>query len=230
MEKDMAVNCSHCKTPLAENARFCHHCGAPGDVTSWAGSEGDNFVQGLLNLARGLTSTLDVDALLKRIGQSAEQMFLCEASSILLLDEDKSHLFFKVATGEKGGLVGRYRVKVGDGLAGWVAEKREPLLINDVSADKRFTAQVDQVSGFKTRSILCVPMIAAGDLVGVLEVLNKKIPSGFSEGDKGLLESLAGLAALAIANARVVGGFRNFYSNTIEILISAIEARDMRMA
>lgn len=222
--------CSHCKTPLTENARFCAHCGAPTDVTSWSGAEGDNFVQGLLNLARGLTSTLDVDALLKRIGQSAEQMFLCEVSSILLLDEDKSHLFFKVATGEKGGVVGRYRVKIGEGIAGWVAEKREPLLINDVSADKRFTAQVDQASGFKTKSVLCVPMLAGGDLVGVLEILNKKIPSGFSEADKGLLESLAGLAALAIANARVLGGFRNFYSNTIEILISAIEARDMRMA
>jgi response regulator RpfG family c-di-GMP phosphodiesterase len=64
----------------------------------------------------------------------------------------------------------------------------------------------------------------------VLEVLNKKTPNGFSAGDQGLLESLAGLGAMAIGNARVVGGFRNFYSNTIEILISAIESRDLRMA
>ena len=66
-----------------------------------------------------------MDALLKRIGQSAEQMFLCEASAIMLLDEDQQHLFFKVATGEKGGVVTKFRVKIGEGIAGWVAEKRE---------------------------------------------------------------------------------------------------------
>jgi HD-GYP domain-containing protein (c-di-GMP phosphodiesterase class II) len=157
-------------------------------------------------------------------------MFLCEASAIMLLDEDKGHLYFKIATGEKGGLVTRFRVKLGEGIAGWVAEKRETILLNDVKSDRRFSAQFDQASGFKTRSILCVPMIAGGELVGVLEILNKKESSGFTQADQCLLESMAGLAALAIANARLLGGFRNFYSNTIEIFISAIESRDMRMA
>ena len=59
-------------------------------------------IEDFFNLAKGLASTLDVDALLKRIGQSAEQMFLCEASAIMLLDEDQESLYFKVATGEKG--------------------------------------------------------------------------------------------------------------------------------
>lgn len=231
MESPVTMVCSHCKKPLAEEARFCHQCGAPTGMARWgASAEGDNFVQGLLDLARGLTSTWDVDALLKRIGQSAEHLFLCEASALMLLDEDKGHLYFKVATGEKGGAVARYRVKVGEGFAGWVAEKREPLLVNDAKADPRFTGQFDQASGFTTRSALCVPMLAAGELVGVLEILNKKDASGFTDVDRRLLESLAGLAALAVANARVVGGFRNFYSNSIEILISAIEARDGRMS
>lgn len=231
MAESVTIVCSHCKTQLMGEARFCHHCGAPSGTTQWTGTEAEgNFMQGLLNLARGLTSTLDVDALLKRIGQSAEQMFHCDASAIMLLDDDKKHLYFKVATGEKGGVVTRFRVKVGEGVAGWVADKRESLLINDVTKDTRFSGQHDQASGFKTKSLLCVPMVAGGDLVGVLELLNKKADEGFSDADKGLLESLAGLAALAIANARILGGFRNFYSNTIEILISAIEARDMRMA
>ncbi|MFA5975509.1 MAG: GAF domain-containing protein [Elusimicrobiota bacterium] len=231
MTDHLSIVCSHCKKPLAEEANFCHLCGAPTGTASWQTTDGQtNFVQGLLNLARGLTSTLDVDALLKRIGQSAEHMFLCEASALMLLDEDKGHLYFKVATGEKGGVVTRFRVKVGEGIAGWVAEKREPVMINDVKSDTRFSGQFDQASGFITRSVLCVPMLAAGELVGVLEILNKKDPAGFSEADRSLLESLAGLAALAIANARLLGGFRNFYSNMIEILISAIEARDARMA
>ena len=230
MTEPVTIVCSHCKKELAAAAHFCHHCGAPSGAADWSKSGDDNFVKGLFNLARGLASTLDVDALLKRIGQSAEQMFLCDASAIMLLDEDQQHLFFKVATGEKGGLVTKFRVKLGEGLAGWVAEKRESARVNDVSQDPRFTGVQDQSSGFKTKSVLCVPMLAGGELIGVLEVLNKKVSEGFSEADQSLLESLASLAALAIANARIVGGFRNFYSNTIEILISAIEARDMRMA
>ena len=229
MSEKIAVTCSHCKATLSESARFCHHCGAPADG-AWS-PEGDaNFLQGLLNLARGLTSTFDVDALLKKISQSAESMFLCEAASIMLLDDDKAHLYFKVATGEKGGVVTRYKIRLGEGIAGMTASTREPLLINDVASDKRFNSQYDKLSGFQTRSVLCVPMMANGELVGVVEVLNKKSPAGFTEADKGLLESLASLAALAIVNARVLGGFRNFYANTIEILITAIESRDMRMA
>jgi HD-GYP domain-containing protein (c-di-GMP phosphodiesterase class II) len=230
MDENLTIVCSHCKKDLAPEAHFCHHCGAPSGAANWSATGDDNFVKGLFNLAKGLASTLDVDALLKRIGQSAEQMFLCEASAIMLLDEDQEHLFFKVATGEKGGVVTKFRVRIGEGIAGWVAEKRETVLINDVSQDPRFTGQQDQASGFKTRSALCAPMLAGGELIGVLEVLNKKVPSGFTDADTSLLESLAGLAALAITNARVVGGFRNFYSNTIEILISAIETRDLRMA
>lgn len=224
------LTCNHCKQELAGDAHFCHHCGAPSGTGGWTVSGGENFVKELFALAKGLASTLDVDALLKRIGQSAEQMFLCEASAIMLLDDDGEHLFFKVATGEKGGMVTKFRIKVGEGIAGSVAKSREAVLLNDVTKDPRFTGQHDQSSGFKTRSILAVPMMAGGDLVGVVEVLNKKTTEGFTEADKALLESLASLAGLAIANARVLGGFRNFYSNTIEILISAIEARDSRMA
>ena len=230
MDNSVTIVCSHCKTALVPDARFCQYCGAPSGAANWSGSGDDNFVKGLFTLAKGLASTLDVDALLKRIGQSAEQMFSCEASAIMLLDEDQQHLFFKVATGEKGGMVTKFKIKIGEGIAGWVAEKREPVLINDVTKDSRFTGQHDQASGFKTKSVICVPMIAGGELVGVLEILNKKAEGEFTEGDKALLQSLASLAALAIANARIVGGFRNFYSNMIEIVISAIEARDMRMA
>src|ERR1041385_6227436 len=159
MDNQLTILCSHCKKELAGDARFCHHCGAPTDATPWAGGPGENFVQGLFNLARGLASTLDVDALLKRIGQSAEQMFLCEASAIMLLDEDQQHLFFKVATGEKGGMVTKFRIKVGEGIAGWVAEKRESAIVNDVASDARFTGHHDQSSGFTTKSALCVPMM-----------------------------------------------------------------------
>src|ERR1700733_3814610 len=171
MEENVTIVCSHCKKELASDAHFCHHCGAPSGTANWSSSGDENFVKGLFNLAKGLASTLDVDALLKRIGQSAEQMFLCDASAIMLLDEDQEHLFFKVATGEKGGMVTKFRIKVGEGIAGTVAQNRESIMINDVSKDARFTGKHDQASGFKTQSALCVPMLAGGELIGVVEVL-----------------------------------------------------------
>src|ERR1700687_1485217 len=130
MSDQITIVCSHCKKELAAEAQFCHHCGAPSGAANWSASGDENFVKGLFNLAKGVASTLDVDALLKRIGQSAEQMFLCEASAIMLLDEDHQHLFFKVATREKGRRGTRVRIKVGEGSAGTVALKREPLLVN----------------------------------------------------------------------------------------------------
>src|SRR5690348_17538699 len=119
------ITCNHCKKSLAQEAHFCHHCGAPSGADGWSVLGDENFVKGLFNLAKGLASTLDVDALLKRIGQSAEQMFLCEASAIMLLDEDQKNLFFKVATGEQGGMVTKFRARLGEGIAGTVAETRE---------------------------------------------------------------------------------------------------------
>src|ERR1700704_6055069 len=146
--------CAYCKVKLPDSSRFCAGCGAPTE-NAWTGSSGaPTFVHNLLSLARGLSSTQDVDALLKRIGQSAEQMLLCEASSIMLLDDEKEHLYFKVATGEKGGVVTRYKIKMGEGAAGLVAQSREPILINDVASDPRFAAKYDQISGFQTRSLL----------------------------------------------------------------------------
>ena len=116
MESGPQSGCEYCQAVLTDTAHFCARCGAPvNGAMAGAGVE-STFIQGLLSLARGLSSTQDVDALLKRIGQSAEQMILCEASSLMLLDDDKQHLFFKVATGEKGGVVTRYKIKLGEGI------------------------------------------------------------------------------------------------------------------
>src|SRR5688572_30197692 len=111
METPPAGTCPYCHEKVIDGAHFCSRCGAPVGA-AWTTQEGDpTFVHNLLSLARGLSSTQDVDALLKRIGQSAEQMLLCEASSIMLLDDQKEHLYFKVATGEKGGVVTKYKIK-----------------------------------------------------------------------------------------------------------------------
>ncbi len=183
----------------------------------------------IFEIAKSLSSVMDVDALLKRVGMAAEKLLNAEASSIMLLDEDKQSLSFKVATGEKGGVVQKMKVKMGQGIAGLVAQNKKMIVANDAASDPRFNKEMDKASGFVTRSMICVPMIVESELVGVVEILNKKA-GGFDEDDAIILESLSSLAAVSINNARLSEDQRNFFVNGIEILIVAVESRDPKLA
>ncbi|MFH1367738.1 MAG: HD domain-containing phosphohydrolase [Elusimicrobiota bacterium] len=183
----------------------------------------------IFEIAKSLSSVLDVDTLLKKIDTVAERLLDSDASSIMLMDDNGQTLSFKVASGEKGGMIQKMKVKVGEGIAGSVAQDRKSLIVNDVASDPRFTGKMDKSSGFVTKSIICVPMFFENELVGIMEVLNKRDPAGFSDADLKTLESLAALAAVSINNARMSEDQRNFFVNTIEILISAIESRDPKL-
>lgn len=182
----------------------------------------------VFELAKSWATSTDVDSLLGEISAAVERMTGSEAASILLLDANKKQLVFKVATGEKGASVKRFYVPLGKGVAGWVAENSQAVIINDVAADTRFTGQIDKSSGFSTRSILAIPMIANGQLVGVAEALNK-VKGGYTETDQKILENLGALAAATINNARMAEDYRNFFSHTIEIITMAVEGGDSRM-
>jgi putative methionine-R-sulfoxide reductase with GAF domain len=182
----------------------------------------------LFEIALTLCANQDVDSLLGQISSAVERMTGSEAASILLLDPSKTQLVFRVATGEKGSIMKRFYVPVGKGVAGWVAQNREALLVNDVAADPRFTGQIDKGSGFSTRSILAVPMFVEGELLGVCEALNK-IGGDYSEHEQKILENLAALASATINNARVSEDYRNFFSHSIEIMTMAVEGGDSRL-
>ncbi|MCG3205010.1 MAG: hypothetical protein KCHDKBKB_01727 [Elusimicrobia bacterium] len=182
----------------------------------------------VIEMAKVWATSQDVDTLLGEISAAVERMTGSEAASILLLDSNKKQLVFKVATGEKGASVKRFYVPMGKGVAGWVAENQKSVIINDVASDTRFTGQIDKSSGFSTKSILAVPMVVNGQLIGVAEALNK-VNGGYSETDKAIMENLAALAATSINNARLSEDYRNFFSHTIEIITMAIEGADSRM-
>jgi len=181
----------------------------------------------IFEIARNFAATQDVDLLLKEISAAVERLTLSEAASILLLDDTKKQLVFRVATGEKGASMKRFYVPVGKGVAGWVAEHKEMVVLNDVAADPRFTGQIDKSSGFSTRSIAAIPMLVDGQLIGVCEALNK-IGGGYSDEDVKILTNLSSLAASTIQNARVAEDYRNFFSHMIEIMTLAVEGGDSR--
>ncbi len=182
----------------------------------------------VFELAKSWATSQDVDSLLGEISKAVERMTGSEAASILLLDANKKQLVFKVATGEKGASVKRFYVPLGKGVAGWVAEYKVPVIINDVQSDTRFTGQIDKSSGFSTRSILAMPMIVNDQLIGVAEALNK-IDGVYGESDRKILENLGALAATTIANARMAEDYRNFFAHTIEIITMAVEGSDGRL-
>lgn len=151
-------------------------------------------------VSRALTETGDLDQLLSLIMAKVCELMEADRSTLYLLSEDGGHLWSKVSQGSQRVEI---RLEVGEGIAGWVAQTREIVNIPDAYADQRFQPRVDVNSGYRTRSILTVPMLGAlGGLVGVLQVLNKQ-DGPFLRGDEELLLALAAQAAIAIENARL---------------------------
>ena len=100
----------------------------------------------------------------------------------MLVNPENNKLYFEIALGPKGPSLKQYSVNMGEGIAGWVAEKNTSLIVNDVQNDPRFYPEIAQKIGFPTSSILAVPMRVKDKLVGVIEILNKRGGKKFTRG------------------------------------------------
>lgn len=136
--------------------------------------------------------------LLDQILYNAMNVLGAEDGSLLLHDEETDELVFVLVHGDVRQKLQGYRIKDDVGIAGWVATNREPLIVNNPRQDRRFSHEVDETFSFVTRSILCVPMIARGKLIGVIELLNKRGEESFIEADASLLAILGHVAAIAL--------------------------------
>ncbi len=157
----------------------------------------------LQDVARDLTSELDLDKLLRKILHSAVRVLNASAGSLLLWDEATNELVFAVTDGGAGEALEGERMSADQGIAGWVFTHCQPDIVHDVRSNKRFYSGIDESLGYHTSSLIAVPMIAKGQGIGVLEVLNKKSGERFGENDHHILYALAGQAAIAITNARL---------------------------
>jgi len=183
-----------------------------------------DIFQTLCGIGKDLSATIDLDELLTKIMEGAKQICDVEADSILLLDKKKKELYFRIALGEKSDEIKKVVLPIGEGIAGWVAQTGEPLIINDVSVDPRFSKKIDELTKLKTKSILCVPIKFKDEILGVIEVLNKSNDEEFTEDDLQYLTVLASQAAIALNNSQLIDEFHNFFINMIEILVLAIDS------
>ena len=171
-------------------------------------SNSDFSIDQLREISTWVSSVEDVDQVLELIIETATKMMSAKASSLLLVDQKTKHLYFKVATGDKKDDVKKYELPLGQGIAGHVAETGEPLLIPDVRKDPRWFKEISESIGFQTRSIVCVPMKIGGEIIGVVEIIDKTDGTPIRKTDIKLLTVFADLAAMAIGSARKFANVR----------------------
>ena len=158
----------------------------------------------LHELGKALTSTLELDQVLRTIMEKIDEFLRPDTWSLLLVDELRQELYFEIAIGAGSEILKDIRIKMGQGLAGWVAKSGETVMVADVSKDTRFFAKVDEKTKMETHSIVAVPVKFRDHCLGVIELINCVGPEGFGARDMALLEALADYAAIAIENARHV--------------------------
>ena len=148
-------------------------------------------VQGIAN---ALGTTLNLNTLLTLIMDNVTALLDADRSTLFILSDDGQELWSKIMQGNE---LREIRLRVGEGVAGWVAQSGATVNIPDAYADPRFQQEVDRRSGYRTRSILCMPMRNnLGRIVGVTQVLNKKGEGPFTEADESLLSLLGSQAAI----------------------------------
>jgi diguanylate cyclase (GGDEF)-like protein len=155
------------------------------------------------DVAKALTSSLDLDSILQTILDKMAEYFRPDTWSLLMVDEAKNELYFAIAVGSAAEALKNVRLKIGEGIAGHVAKYGEKLIVPDVSADPRFAKRIDQTTQWETQSIICVPVKSKLRVQGVIQLVNVDL-AHFGNEESFFLQALCDYAAIAIENARSV--------------------------
>src|SRR5450432_866322 len=154
------------------------------------------------DVAKALTSSLNLDSILQTIMDKMAEYFRPDTWSLLMVDEEKDELYFAIAVGAASDVLSKVRLKVGEGIAGWVAKHGQPLIVPDVQNDARFSSRLDEITRLQTRSVICVPLRSKHRVLGVIQLVNAN--AEMSEQEIFFLQALCDYAAISIENARSV--------------------------
>ncbi|GAM09474.1 putative protein [Geobacter sp. OR-1] len=179
----------------------------------------------LVGLASLINSSLDQSVIRMRAIEAAKTLLNAEEGSMMLIDRNTNELYFDVVAGETGTLLKKVRIGLDQGVAGWVATNAVPQIVNDAGSDPRFYSAVDKAASFETRSIIAVPLLFQGRVLGVLEAVNK-ITGPFTQEDLDLFVSLSDLVASAVENANLHEELREAFFGIVLALADALESRD----
>jgi signal transduction histidine kinase/ActR/RegA family two-component response regulator len=180
----------------------------------------------LNEISEAVASTLSLKETLTTVSEGALRLLQVEAISVALLDDDQEQVEFVAAAGRADSFIVGQRLKLTEGILGWVIRQGQPAVVPDVNDDPRHYPHFDQASGLQTRSILCVPLQTKGHIIGAISALNK-LTTPFNEDDERLLTSLATPAATAIENAQLYERARHEIAERKKAEISLTEERVM---
>ncbi|MDA3793022.1 MAG: GAF domain-containing protein [Elusimicrobia bacterium] len=218
--------CPKCNKVVLSDYKFCPKCGysltgQPAPVQEPGKDESSIGSISFFNVAQELSSSSNLDELLSKISHSVEDILNADRSSVMLLDGSGKNLYFKSASGED--ILKKLKVPLGKGIAGWIAQNRKSEIVNDPYNDERFCPDTDKKTGYRTNSIIGVPMIANNNLIGVVEAINKK-SGDFTKQDLDTLTGFAGLAAVIINSTLAQTDQKNTFSNMMDFMVMGIEA------
>jgi adenylate cyclase len=149
-------------------------------------------------------STFEREEVLKSTMDMIRTIMNVEAGSLLLLEKDElaCKVAFNIKPDANLPALQSFRIKLGKGIAGYSAARGEPIIVRSTSDSRQFAPDFDRQTGFQTRSVLCVPLISRGKVLGVIEVLNK-INDEFNDDDLHLLQSIATSVSIALENSQL---------------------------
>lgn len=185
-------------------------------------------LKSLLQVSSILSSNIDSHRLLETIVANALDIVKAEGAALLLYDSKGKDLYYEaIVASHKGVFADRdRRVKIGEGIAGWVAEHKIPVYIPDMKKDARFVHFPTKDLGMEVQSIIAVPMLSRDQILGVLEAVNPSMKRFVADEVVELFNFFANEAAVAISNSRSFGEFRKLFVSTVRSLTQALEAKD----
>jgi GAF domain-containing protein/CheY-like chemotaxis protein len=165
-------------------------------------------------IAQMIASSLDLKEIMWAVVHSLTESLHAETATLVLLDEERGELVFEVSLRGDVDKSELFRLKVGQGIVGWVIQTGQSVRVNDVGQDPRFYSGIDLATGFCTRSVLCVPLTVSDQVIGAIEAVNKLDPGiadgagQFTDEDEELLRGAAAFVAIAVENARLRAAMR----------------------
>ena len=181
----------------------------------------------LLYVSQMVNSNLEIGKLLDTTINLVKEVMEVEGCSLMVYNKEEDILEFVVAKSEVGEQLKDCSIKPGEGIAGKVFETGSALVVNDVQNDSRFCDKMDNLTGFVTKSILCVPLTLKHKVLGTISVINKINEEEFYPEECQLFQAVAHQIAIAIDNAKLFDDIKINYENTVMALIKAVETKDI---
>ena len=175
----------------------------------------------LARSAAAISASLEIEEVLQTILEQTSKALDVEAASLALVEAGGQTLVFRAASGAQASKTIGGKIKVGQGIAGWVAQKGEGVIIPDVSKDPRFSNEIDEMTGYKTRAVACAPIRAKGKVIGVIEALNPK--QNFANDALEVLKGIGNLAGTGIEHAQLFEQVAVARSRYLELFEDSID-------